>query len=323
MLYYYYFPLWEAFFLSLGAEVVVSPPTTKAILNRGLKHAPDDVCLPVKVAMGHVGELRDRADFIFLPRMVSVAAGEYICPKFLGLPEMVGQCINGLPPLISPDFNLYRRKSPSSFFAQVGSALGYSPWQVRAAYKRACRVQRQYMRLLESGLFPEEALVALSGRGDAAAASRRAAWGSPLVAVIGHPYNIYDAFINMGLLEKLARRGVRVLTADNLDEESVCRGAALLPKRLFWTLGRRTVGAACHYLQEGRIEGMIHVSSFACGPDSLTGEIITRRAYRAGLPFLNLVLDEHSGEAGMLTRLEAFLDMVERRRCCRAGGSAP
>ncbi|WP_027719378.1 acyl-CoA dehydratase activase-related protein [Desulfovirgula thermocuniculi] len=320
LLYYHYFPWWEAFFVSLGAEVVISPPTTKAILDRGLEHAADDVCLPVKVAVGHVLELKDRVDAIFLPRLVSVAAREYICPKFLGLPEMVGHSIKGLPPLLSPGLNLYRGGSPYHFFAALGRALGYPPWQVLAAYRRACRVQQQYKRLLESGLFPEEALAALRGRHDAAAP--RDTMGSPLVAVIGHPYNIYDAFVSMDLLGKLGRRGIKVITADSLSEENVCRGAAHLPKRLFWTLGRRTVGAAYHYLQWGRVDGMIHVSSFACGPDSFAGEFIARRAHRMGLPFLSLVLDEHSGEAGMVTRLEAFLDMVERRKKYREEGSA-
>lgn len=318
LLYYYYFPLWQTFFTSLGAEVVVSPPTNKAILSRGLEHAADDVCLPVKVAVGHVLDLKDRVEAIFLPRLVSVATREYICPKFLGLPEMVRHSIEGLPPLISPNLNLYRKKNPYYFFADLGRIFGRPPWQVIAAYHRACHVQRRYTKLLESGLLPEEAFAALSGR---VKDLTQPLQGSLTVAVIGHPYNIYDAFINMDLLGKLAQREVRVLTADSLPDEAICRGAALLPKRLFWTLGRRVVGAAYHCLQEGFVDGMIHVSSFACGPDSLTGELIARRAYRSGFPYLNLVLDEHTGEAGVVTRLEAFLDMVERRRRAHLGGS--
>ncbi|MBC7325128.1 MAG: hypothetical protein H5T99_07425, partial [Moorella sp. (in: Bacteria)] len=108
----------------------------------------------------------------------------------------------------------------------------------------------------------------------------------------------------------------KVITADQVPEPVVRAEAAALPKRLFWTLSQRMIGAAFYFLHAGRVQGLLHVTSFGCGPDSITGELINRRARAAGaVPLLNLVLDEHSGEAGVFTRLEAFLDMV----CFRGG----
>lgn len=100
-----------------------------------------------------------------------------------------------------------------------------------------------------------------------------------------------------------------------MPEAVARREAADLPKRLFWTLNQRMTGAAFYFLCSGRVQGLLQVTSFGCGPDSMTGELIARRAASHGdMPFLNLVLDEHSGEAGVLTRLEAFLDMVWQKQ---------
>jgi len=78
------------------------------------------------------------------------------------------------------------------------------------------------------------------------------------------------------------------------------------------------IGSAFHFMDSDSIDGIIHVASFGCGPDSFTGEIIERQVRRRGnLPFLNLTIDEHTGEAGVITRLEAFIDMIRWRRAAQ------
>ncbi|CCO08985.1 acyl-CoA dehydratase activase-related protein [Desulforamulus hydrothermalis] len=313
LLYYYYFPLWKSFLEGLGAEVVVSDRTTKDILTRGVQHCVDEACLPVKLAFGHVQNLLHKGvDYIFLPRMVSVARREYICPKFLGFPDMVKQNISGLPPVIDNVINQHRKPGDiHKFIRQVGELLGKGPLQSWLAYQRAKPVHQKYCRLLEQGLLPEEAMSVMAGKKP----QPHQANGDLTVAVIGHPYNIYDAFISMNLINRLRKSGARVLTADNLTEHTVNQGVARLPKKLFWTLSRRMTGGAMAYHDQGTVDGIIHVAAFACGPDSMTGELIERFIRREGkMPFMNINLDEHTGEAGIITRLEAFLDMVRRRR---------
>jgi len=63
------------------------------------------------------------------------------------------------------------------------------------------------------------------------------------------------------------------------------------------------------------VDGFIHVVSFGCGPDSMVGEIAERETRRSSnLPYMALTIDEHTAEGGLLTRLEAFTDMLARRR---------
>ncbi|MEW6063657.1 hypothetical protein P378_16190 [Desulforamulus profundi] len=313
LLYYYYFPLWKEFLERLGAEVVVSDRTTKGILTRGVQHCVDEACLPVKLAFGHVQNLVDkRVDFIFLPRMVSVAHREYICPKFLGFPDMVRQNIIGLPTVLDTAINQRKKQRDiHQFTRQVGAALGKGPIRSWLAFQRAWETHQKYMGLLEQGLLPEEAMSVLAGK-----EPKQTADNTDLtVAVIGHPYNIYDPFISMNLINRLRKSGARVLTADNLTEQMVNQGVKRLPKKLFWTLSRRMTGGAFNYHDQGKVDGIIHVAAFACGPDSMTGELIERFIRREGkVPFMNINLDEHTGEAGIVTRLEAFLDMVRWRR---------
>ena len=306
LLFYKYYPLWKTFLEELGAEVTISGHTTKAILQNGLKLSVDEACLPVKVAFGHVAALRDRVDYIFIPRLVSVSPREYICPKFLGFPDMVRQCVHGLPGVIDTNINLYRReKDMFRQYYKIGEFISKNPLKIAAAYRRAMAEMSGFNQRVGEGMLPEEAFSAPEKTRGENPGFR------PTVAVVGHPYNIYDSFISINLIKRLGESGINVVTADNVPEQVVNSYAATLNKRLFWTLGRRMIGAAYHFIDNPSIMGIIHVASFACGPDSMTGDMIERKVrHKGNIPFLNLVLDEHTGEAGIVTRIEAFLDMV-------------
>ena len=316
LLYYYYYPFWRTFLTELGTEVVLSSPTTKNILEEGLKRASEEICLPVKVAYGHLIDLAGKADCVLLPRIVSVEKKEYICPKFLGLPDMVKQ-VEGLPELICVDINFYRGKRQILEVAgRVGCALGANRFAVLRALGKALSVHKRYFRLLSLGLLPEEAMAVLEDRVEKVSPVA----GSTAVAVIGHPYNIYDGRVGLGIVGHLTSMGVKVFTPENVPAAVARRYAASLPKKLFWTLGQQMIGAALCYAEDPRVSGIVHVAAFGCGPDSLTGELIERRARAAGVPFLNLNIDEHTAETGVLTRLEAFLDMVRWKKNVLAFG---
>lgn len=307
LLYYYYHPQWITFLHCLGVQTVVSRETTRGLLEKGLKSTVDEACLPVKLAVGHVLDLCGRVDYIFLPRIVSTARQEYICPKFLGFPDMVRHTIPNLPPLIDYDFNLYRKgSSPSDFYFRVGRLFTRNPARLLLAYRRSRAALERHHQALLAGDYPPSMKPA-AGEMDGP--------GGVTIAVIGHPYTIYDRYISMKMIDRLRSCGTRVLTADQLPETLVREEARKLPKKLFWTINQRMIGAAYHYFSRTNVHGLIHVASFGCGPDSITGELIERYARGgSGKPMLNLTIDEHTGEAGLVTRLEAFLDMVRWRR---------
>jgi predicted nucleotide-binding protein (sugar kinase/HSP70/actin superfamily) len=318
LLYYYYFPLWNAFFKGLGLEVVVSSSTNKAIVDKGVKHCVDEACLPVKLFFGHVLDIKDMVDYIFVPRIVSVEQKSYICPKFLGLPDMIRYNVPDLPLMIDVTIDMSRKNGNMyKAFAEVGKIFSRNPWKIKAAYAFGMKEMKRFEQMNRAGYLPHESLEEMGK--DMIMRNRSEKMGDNLtIALIGHGYNIYDSYISMNIIEKLRAMEARVVTADNLEGLIIEECAAELPKRLFWTLGRKMIGSAFHFMRKPEIDGIIHVSSFGCGPDSFTGEIIERYIRREKtMPYLNLTIDEHTGEAGVITRLEAFIDMIQWRRAAQ------
>lgn len=308
LLYYNYYPGWKTFFEELGAEVVLSQPTNKQILDDGVKQAVDEICLPFKLFFGHVESLKNQVDYLFVPRMMSIQKQEWVCPKFLGLPDMVRALQTHLPPLIAPDFNL-RRSRRGLFHAAMKAAEPFTKSRVkvaRAVYQ-ALKVQNQYEMALKEGCTPLELLEK----------KRLPDPGSePLtILLLGHPYLLYETYINMDLIRRLREMGALIITPEMIPGDVINLGAAQQPKALFWTLNKQVMGTAYHFLEKGSVDGIVQMAAFGCGPDSLINELVERKARRGGqIPLLSINLDEHSGEAGLVTRIEAFMDMVKLRR---------
>ncbi len=139
---------------------------------------------------------------------------------------------------------------------------------------------------------------------------------SPLhVALIGHPYNLFDIDISKDLLSLTKSLGMEVVTSDSLSEKEIDREVSDLSKEIYWSSGREIVGSLFHFLSGG-VDGVVFLTSFKCGIDALLQEFIKRRLKVRGgssLPLLILSLDEHTGREGLVTRLEAFRDVIEQR----------
>jgi len=323
LLFYHYFPLWRSFFQGVGAEVVLSPPTQREILERGVRLGVGDLCLPMKLHLGHVEALKGKVDFLFLPRLVSFSSDTYLCPKFLGLPDFVKAGLDSLPPLLAPCFNAkVPGKGIREGLREAGVALGAEARTIKAALDEALEVQGRFEGLLRKGWPPVSAMEAVDSRRrqEEEEVGRAAQTGRPHIAVVGHPYNLYDEYLNFNLLDQVRGWGFDLLTPEMVSQEQVEEKNALLRKKIYWSLTRHIVGAALNFLSLGRIQGMIFLSSFGCGPDSFSKDLLDRRiraSYR--LPYLSLIFDEHTSQTGLQTRLEAFLDMV-KGKSREAGG---
>ncbi len=109
--------------------------------------------------------------------------------------------------------------------------------------------------------------------------------------------------------------GATVVTGKSVSRAQIKASLSRLGKTLFWTFERELLGAAFHFLDDPTIAGVINVASFECGPDSMIDQLLEyERSEQACAPMLKLTLDEHTGEAALDTRLEAFVDMLKRAR---------
>lgn len=313
LLYYQYYPMWQTFFAELGAEVVVSPPTTQAMLAAGSSRVVADTCLPVKAFLGHVLALSAKCDWIFIPAIRSVQQDIYNCSKFLGLPDMTRAVIPESPPIleIAIDINRGKRQLYQAIY-QLGRHFTWNPSRVRRASILAWQAYLSYRELMSHHkISPPEAL---ERRAEFEALPRQSTANRASIALIGHPYLLYDEYINHRLIQRLEQNGHKVLTPEMLTTAEVESAIARLVGKAYWTYEAEVVGAGGHYLQSDA-DGIIGITAFGCGPDSLMMDMVRRQAARLkATPFMSLTLEEHTAETGVVTRLEAFTDMLQRRK---------
>lgn len=309
LFYYYYYPWYKTFFNDLGARVILSSPTTRITIDQGINRAVDETCFPIKVYFGHVQELcRYDLDYLFVPRIVSIEARSYICPKFMGVPDMIRASFSNLPPLIDITIDLSRsQRDFQEELYKTGQLFTRSRRRIKTAYEHGRQELEYCQAIAAQGYTMAEAINIWEGQ------ELTSTRDSDLcIGVLGHGYSLYDQTISLDIIGKLRKLGCQVLLPEALSREKVEKEAATMPKRIFWTLGRRMVGSAFSMEKMPEIDGIIYVACFGCGPDSFIGEIIERKIQ--GKPYMMLVIDEHTGEGGLVTRLEAFCDMLRRRR---------
>ncbi|MGI6713040.1 MAG: acyl-CoA dehydratase activase-related protein [Bacillota bacterium] len=300
LLYHYYHSFWITFFQQMGFDVKVSSDTNKSIIDNGIISAVDEACLPVKIFYGHVLELSNQVDFLFIPRYVSIEKKEYMCPKLLGIPDMLKACLKKTPTLIDVTINFRgKNQQPDQVIREISNIINVPARMVKEAWKTAEKVQKNYELYLAQGNLPSK--------------YNKQASGYP-IALLGHGYNIYDSYINMNIIDKLQKMGAKVQTKEMVPRDVMEKYAATVPKKMFWTFGKQLIGSGLYYLSCNDVRGIIFVASFGCGPDSLVGELLERWSRRSNKkPFMFITIDEHTGEAGIITRLEAFMDMIKRR----------
>lgn len=286
-----YEPWIREFVKELGLDVIYSGPSNRSILELGIKSCVDEACLPMKIFHGHVAKLRDECDKIVVPRLMKCEFGESICPKFAGLPELVksGSGKDNLiftSPLYLNDVENLKRT-----LIRDGRAIGLRPAEITRAMEKASKSHKREMgTILTDDQRTEKTTIAL----------------------LGHPYNTGDSFANMNLLKKLRHFGVEVIVGEDIPIDHSWHYFDHFIKEPYWLFFRENYGRA-RWLTEGdKVDGMIYVSSFNCGTDSVTIEMIQNGI--ENLPILVLKLDEHAGDAGLDTRIEAFLDLLERRK---------
>ncbi len=332
LLFYELYPFWKALFEKLGLRIAVSGPTSRDVIEAGIREAADEACLPVKAFYGHVMALRGKVDTVFLPRLVSLKGGTYTCPKLLGLPDMIRHNVGRLPRVIIAEVDETKPgKGLMAAGLSLARRLGRAPGRARAASAAALEALGVFRAGIWSGRPFEEAAGWLGprdsgvGSGGEGAAGRDGSHIEPRevaraaepvrVGLVGHAYNLFDPGVNLDLPRKLARLGCGMVTSEALTEKQVEAESSTRPKEIFWSSGRRVLAAATHFRRGKEVDGIIHVVSFGCGPDSMIGEIAERETRRTSdLPYMLLTIDEHTAEAGLVTRLEAFVDMLERRR---------
>jgi predicted CoA-substrate-specific enzyme activase len=296
------FPFWTAFFTELGYRVVLSDPTNKELIRKGVENVVAETCFPVKVGHGHVLNLLEKGvKKVFLPSIVNLKASHpdipnnTACPYAQAFPYAVHSSIdfgkrqvNVLQPILHFGFGQDHLEKE---LVDFGETLHRGPKQVKKALERAERFQaRFYQSLLHRG---KEIL-------------DRVDPNEKVMVIVGRPYNSCDSAVNLDIPKKLRELGVLSIPMDFLPLDSVTPTEEI--REMYWRYGQKILAAGKIINEDPRLYA-VYISNFGCGPDSFISHFF--RDLSKEKPYLQLEIDEHSADAGAITRLEAFLDSLK------------
>jgi predicted nucleotide-binding protein (sugar kinase/HSP70/actin superfamily) len=287
---------WEVFFENLGFEVLLSPKTNKEIVEIGVKISDPETCFSNKVYFGHLKWLDQKCDLIFVPRLRRNEEKLEYCPKFFGLPDLAKILVK--TKILTENFDEKKEKFEESL-VKLGKKLRKKKEETEKAFQEALKKEKEIRERQE-----KETLEKLKS-------------SSKKIVLISHPYNLYDEYINLRIKERLEKLGVVPIFIEEIPTSNIgylTSNIGFLTSNLgypqfHWEFAKEIMEKINEVLKY-KISGAIEISSFACGCDAVLKEFVEKKFKENKIPFLYLIIDEHTGEAGFQTRLEAFIDTI-------------
>ncbi len=301
-----YFPLLATFFREIGWELCLP----SGLSRKGMQKTGASFCYPAELAHGYFDQLIEEAehfDYVFLPQWKSLPAQNgskhsQACPIVQAEPYLMKMSFRSeltkkgigkskiLSPLLDMTDGLQKAARP---LIEMARQMGVLTSRARSAFDKAVEAQDACLESLKT--MGDEALDTLARHPDRIG-----------VVVLARPYNGLASEANMGIPHKLASRGILVMPMDCLRTES-----ADTKRHMYWAMGQLLLKAARIIKAHPQLFA-VYITNFSCGPDSfLIGyfrDIMGRK------PSLTLELDSHVADAGLETRIEAFLDIVKAYR---------
>jgi len=341
------FPYWgnytiafEALFQKLGIDFIPPEKTNPRSIEEGAKISPEMYCFPLKANVGnYLGAIRKGADTIF---MVTSLSGSCRLRYYGDIQKKVLDDLGNKVDFIIFDQN------PKSVYSKIKEASNASFWQIINAvlffYRKLKLIESlerkaQYLRpreikkgetdkILKSAF---EKLRKAQSRKEISNLNREVSSriskieidknkNVPKVGIVGEIFTVTDGAVNFGIEEKLGKEGIEVHREMDITYH--------LKKKIFpwkdWQIQRKirsylksTVGGhgrdaiyeMLYYIKKG-FDGVIQLLPFSCMPETTVRPILEKIHLESGIPFLSLSLDEQIAEAGINTRIEAFVDVV-------------
>ncbi|MGN0414411.1 MAG: acyl-CoA dehydratase activase-related protein [Agathobacter sp.] len=289
LLYSRYHILWSSFFSSLGMEIIESGPTNKEILLSGSNTAIDETCLSAKLYLGHVQSLIGACDYVLVPRISNLGRQQNMCTRFESIYDLVcGTYRNSEQNFLCYNVDVLHKYTEENAFLSMGADLGFCKKDVKEAYKKAKKEEEEHLR---RQLTAEEALYKKTGT---------------KIMIAAHSYIIEDEYLGKPIMNYLKELGTIPIRAYIADQKETLKQSLKVSPTMKWEWSREITGNI--YIHRNQIDGILLISAFPCGPDSMVNEIISRKF--SPIPVLSLVLDSQSGMAGIETRLESFVDIL-------------
>jgi len=298
-----YLPFWRRFFGELGYELISTPVTDPGIKQKGVENTAGDFCFPIVAAYGHFVSLLDKeTDWIFLPEMISAEPNDYTsnsfyCPYVQSYAAAMHSYLrmNGRDDskLLSAiiDLRWPETRQVKELTEKLKDKLAVSGSEIKSAWRESLKTLKE---------FDDEC-----GRQGKAMLERLEAEDRTGIVILGRPYNVFDTGMNLELTQKISELGFYVIPLDALPFKPELLGEEF--QNIYWSYGQKIISVLLQIRKNPRLYP-IYFSNFNCGPDSFL--IQYAEQIMGEKPMLALEFDEHGADAGYLTRIEAFLDVV-------------
>jgi predicted CoA-substrate-specific enzyme activase len=295
---YDFAPLLIGFLNALNARVVLSSKTTKEIMEQSVELSYTDSCFPLKLTHGHAASLKD-VDYILYPCAIRLGIKDgdenqkYSCPLVQASPFIIREVLGLGERLLAPiiDFSLGDAEVISNF-TKVAVKMGFSRRQGKKAALAGIAAQQRFeAERAELGAKLLEQLRESDKLG---------------VVLLSRSYMSQDSGANLGIAEKLAQLGVVPIPVDFLPLDKV--NPKEYSDRPYWSYESKFIAAASIIARDPQLYGLA-LTNFGCGPNSFILRLL--EDIMGGKPMGQLEIDEHAAEAGIVTRLEAFVDTIK------------
>ncbi len=294
---YDYAPLLIGFLNALDAKVVFSSRTNNHIIAQSVELSHADSCFPVKLLHGHVASL-GHVDYVLYPCVVRMGLKEgdenqkYACPLVQASPYIIREALGMGHRLLVPAFDFSQGDGDViSELTKVAVTMGYSKDQGRKAAVAGLDALREFeVAQAELGKRLMEELRSSNQLG---------------VVIFARSYMSQDAGANLGIAEKLAQLGVVPIPLELLPLGSV--DVREYSDRPYWFNESKHIAGAALTAADPHVFGLV-LTNFGCGPNSFMLNLV--EDIMGGKPLGQLEIDEHAAEAGIVTRLEAFVDTI-------------
>ena len=298
------YPLYSNFFAELGFKTILP----EKILEEGLERETTSLCYPAQLSLGFFQDLvNKKPDYIFNPSVLEM----YVDSTTIHRMDFNSSCVfvSGEPYYVKQAYKDYDFKNKfidislnfangydtqEKEFLEIGGKLGIKDKEaIIKAYKRGVEMQIAYEQ--EMFQIGAEFLERLNNEPDKIA-----------IVLFGRSYNAFADSANKGIPKKFAARGYYIVPFDMFDYR-----AEFCDENMYWEGGKKIVKAAQIVKREPKLYAA-YITNFSCGPDSFI--ISSFRDIMGDKPSLTIEIDGHTADAGINTRIEAFVDVVENYR---------
>ncbi len=303
------YPLWFTFFTELGYRVLISPPSTRLVYEKGMESIPSEsVCYPAKLVHGHIAELLEqKPDLIFYPcvayenKEFKEADSHYNCPIVTSYPENIKNNMEGLGKFLNPFLSFRDKEILGKRLLEVLQTEEFktlSPFQILSALDKAWDEQERYK--LDVRKKGEEALEYIKREKKTA------------VVLAGRPYHV-DPEINHGIPEMLNSYGIAVLSEDSIAHLAKVNRPLLVRDQ--WAYHSRLYAAASLVaMKEYEDLELVQLNSFGCGLDAVTSDEVHEILKRSGNIYTLLKIDEVNNLGSARIRIRSLLAAIKERK---------